>query len=649
MKTLRSLTAVQRRLLDWMKGASHADWVWIYRFEYLQRNMYVFDREKMKCMKLQDSGEKIPWPIVWLAARHHTKHIFMREKMPSMERCLKEVRLLRDKVAWRWYHRNSDASMPMVSVREKRSTPPFRHMLAPELELWTKSLGMAVCRAYAVARSSAEEKNYRNVLPVIKKAMRYLRDENITLMKNDKDGGFTVMTKEDRTFVHEQCFAMRTRAGPIYEELTPDMIFESNWRKEYRRLAAEISEFEGDEKLKAAILASEPGPNYSVMMSLVKTHKPELAFRPVHCSASHRYKGVSQWLALTIRKRMRHCRHLVKNSAEFVKEFCSMSNEERQGLYVSVDIKNFFLSGTLEELVETIAPAFEDPEERRLVVEATRFLLDVQLVTSPYHKGRGWKVKQGTSMGMIHSSELADYALYLLAEDQWMTDPEQASDMRLKRIWRFRDDLLLLFEDAPAIYSWWPIFEKRCKYYQAELISVSHRNFVFLGIEADVDVVHGSVQIKPYTKPTKVGFPLDASSCHAAHIHLSWPRDGLRSILGRSSSQEIALRARQQYIDRFRYHMAHPEIIEMLERTPFEWPPRERVREEKVSPNLLWLAAGYHPALIRPLRRELASFNTCKWMSRVFAEAYNGIVMPPQVRLSWYNSVRNLESELQAI
>ena len=55
-----------------------------------------------------------------------------------------------------------------------------------------------------------------------------------------------------------------------------------------------------------------------------------------------------------------------------------------------------------------------------------------------------WKVRKRSGMGLLHSRDVADLANYNRAERGWAACPVILESYGIVKIWRFRDDVLVL-------------------------------------------------------------------------------------------------------------------------------------------------------------------------------------------------------------
>lgn len=64
---------LSREMLSMMKGATVADWLWLFMLEEQANDIYEYIPEtwSLVCCEVGD----YPWPVLWLLSRYH-KHIF---------------------------------------------------------------------------------------------------------------------------------------------------------------------------------------------------------------------------------------------------------------------------------------------------------------------------------------------------------------------------------------------------------------------------------------------------------------------------------------------------------------------------------------------------------------------------------------------
>ena len=90
--------------------------------------------------------------------------------------------------------------------------------------------------------------------------------------------------------------------------------------------------------------------------------------------------------------------------------------------FVKIDIKDYLMSGTREELREH-GSRLLDVEGRLLGKRVIDLLLTYQFVKSDHLPHRVWQVCVGTGMGLKFSGELSDAAFFTMAEEWMLAEP----------------------------------------------------------------------------------------------------------------------------------------------------------------------------------------------------------------------------------
>ena len=103
----------------------------------------------------------------------------------------------------------------------------------------------------------------------------------------------------------------------------------------------------------------------------------------------------------------------------------------------------------------------------------------------------------------------------------------------------------------------------------------------------------GSIQYKPYIKPTSLGIPWSCSSAHNAPIHLAWPKAALKRYYALSSTIESYHEARDVLIQRLRSFGASRGLLRAL--TEFD-PGAKLVTKKSNKEKSIWWPLPWHPA-----------------------------------------------------
>ena len=240
-------------------------------------------------------------------------------------------------------------------------------------------------------------------------------------------------------------------ASPVYEEVTA-ISNDADLRRRVYRLAKLISDHEGDE-IGRLCTKSLRHPSASIearLQDTCKSHKEDgnVGFRNIHGCPSYLFSGLSGYIAWCLRKRFAALRavHLVKSSQQIVEDIRGIRLPQGEQLhFVRLDVRDFFLSGSLGTIMSTIRASAWNSRRSQLVEEVLWLLVYEQFVS---YNGDGCishhRVVRGSGMGLRHSGELSDYLLYLLAEEPHAARATIQRDHKIIRFWRYRDDALAI-------------------------------------------------------------------------------------------------------------------------------------------------------------------------------------------------------------
>jgi hypothetical protein len=68
-----------------MRGASITDLQWMLNFDVLMNKVYYYDHVGMSAVPVSMMSKgSIPWPVVWLVARYHKRHVFASKRLPLL-------------------------------------------------------------------------------------------------------------------------------------------------------------------------------------------------------------------------------------------------------------------------------------------------------------------------------------------------------------------------------------------------------------------------------------------------------------------------------------------------------------------------------------------------------------------------------------
>eukprot|EP00973_Karenia_brevis_P079068 10971680-Karenia_brevis.AAC.1 len=127
------------------------------------------------------------------------------------------------------------------------------------------------------------------------------------------------------------------------------------------------------------------------------------------------------------------------------------------------------MSGGPTELIRDACGIFTDDKRKKELIQDILFwLLDNQYLEVDCSKSK-YKVKIGTGMGLKHSGEVADAALYVKAERDLLQDHQ------LIFYHRFKDDFLLCGNQREYFVRWCRLLKKYAGYFKITFEKVGHQ------------------------------------------------------------------------------------------------------------------------------------------------------------------------------
>ncbi|CAE7505839.1 unnamed protein product, partial [Symbiodinium microadriaticum] len=382
-----------------------------------------------------------------------------------------------------------------------------------------KDCVLSECRK-AISRARYD-RSYANILPLTSFGLRLLRRSGLKAIPNDTDGGYALETKAEHREVHAEIL----NSG-VYEEFPDFMVHTeiNNAVTSYCDLCYLIAKHCGEPRLAWELRKSlQQGRLIATLKPTCKSYKlmGEVSHRPVHALPDYAFAGSSKWVSKELMKDLRGREYLVKDTAQFVKSISRYTAREDH-FFMKLDIKDYFLSGTSEELCEASGRLVGD-EVRPLFITVLMNLLYYQFVETRELKGRLWKVKNGTGMGLPHSGEVADSAFAALAEDPWATNPATQASHNIDGYWSFKDDILLLGSHKQRAKEFFWRLREMASFFKVKCETWNANEIQFLEVLVVKNARKGCFETKPRYRDSNISKPLDISSAHPQHVHRSWP------------------------------------------------------------------------------------------------------------------------------
>jgi len=633
---------------------SRTDWCFLLSWRDLNRAVYVYNHKEATAVHPNHPGTPtVPWPIVWVLARHSGKHRFLSPAYPKVQSIHQAVERFADKVAWQYHFRHSSPN-PLPFKIKRVQTVKYSGIMPPELKAWTNSLKKKVHEAAVQAITAVRSMKthyWSNTPKLVQHALQMLYDRQWSVLKSDKDGGMVLV---DANFL--KCEFSRHLPADKYKPVPTWEPFNSQESilGGFRRLVNEITIKSDDPSIKALlhrdVVARGAGAMASPLTATVKTHKQPgaVTLRIIHDCSNHPFQHMSRWISSMIRPWLSQFSHIAKDTRTML---ALLGKEDFAGddVIMKGDVAEYFMSSSHEKLAAGAA-SFAPARMKDLVRDAVIFLLYWQYVT-PQKKGESLKqlfrVIRGAGMGFPCSGDIAD-ACFLREVEYFMLDVSIRTQLRIKFYSRCKDDLLIVLENNEnSLDEIRRRFRDQDSGFQIKQWDVSRDNMTFLDIllyKGQNFQNSGQFSYRTSWKASSLGVPLDAQSAHHPSIDIAWKLAELQRVSLTCSCHRNFLDAKGVILDRLRRYYDRPSTIKLLEESD---PYRERqlrdalrVKQTVVTPEKThWLVLPYHPVwysmgLNKLLREHVASWDPIM--------ASIGFMQVRRIRASWKHTRRNL-------
>ena len=463
----------------------------------------------------------VPWPIRFLLGKFNAKHVLVGDKLPQFRIVREDLDNFINQVKWRHFYRKRPKGSKLIPQLRRR-TPWCPYAADSSLEFMLQEIRRNVLGHVTAVRRKRRfaARGFSNTSNLVRYALKLLERSNLAASKVDKGHGFAVCHRDEDTAA-ELTFLQSSK---VYVEIFPHDVNLDSLHKQYCMLASRICDAEKHDNLYENLhsqlcrsLYTKGAHHIAVLNKTVKVHKPvgEVTMRPIHAASKFLFAGISFWVVGELRDAMAGLPHMLSDSFAAHKALHGMPCSPTDRL-IQIDLKDFFLSGSMKELVADIATLLPRSKRTELVLDAIRFLLINQFVRSRAHPGRLWQCEIGSGMGLPHSGEVADAAFYGGVEQHILT----AACMRthsIKAYVRFRDDILIL-ANGPAHGFFWTM-KRFSKYFRLKVVKTAAEVHY---LDLRVTVGHSALSATAMLKDTTMAVPLSRSSMHSAGVHNSW-------------------------------------------------------------------------------------------------------------------------------
>ena len=594
-----TIAARAQRRFEWLcKDLHRSDIESLFAVERLRSKLLTYDYQTQTCKPVE---KDLPWPIVWLLARSHPKFV-LAGATPKPELVTDQVKIFLNRVAWRMALRDDDYKPPFRLSRPSK-TMTCREPLPQAFSDWSESFLESFATQYEhVYNKIRPYDRSTRTLRLVSLAIRMLKDRNVTVLQSDKDGGFILVPRSDLESIERKILC--DSSTYVYED--GGMVVATLQAAE--RTAATLADGIGiamsDPNLSAYIMRPMHRVGRTAVATLgmtVKSHKPpgDVVPRQIHGILGYSFEGHAKWLSGQIREHLGDRSHLVADSqaAKRLLGAVALCGDDDM---VKLDIKDFFLSGSLAQIKNTTREALRSHPSVNLICEVVELLVYNQYVVGRHYatcaEYGAFRVRKGSGMGLLHSGDLADLLFDHLV-DGWALRASTRQGLGIRAYVRFKDDCLVLM-DGFRTDLFFDMVKARAKFFTVKLEEINHYRVSYLNLS----IIKAGTRLvfRHYTKPTAMSIPLSSLSGQPRNVHSSWPTGMVKTIYALSSRVADARDAATQLRERFSTSTV-PFIVPDVSPVVRPHPRRSRV-------GTMWMPLKYHPSVARPLQRIL---NTC--------------------------------------
>ena len=376
--------------------------------------------------------------------------------------------------------------------------------------------------------------------------------------------------------------------------------------------------------------------------------------RIIHASVGYPFAVLSRWVMQKLDVHVYNSSLVIKNTEaliDIVKKTPLQGNE----VLLKLDIKDFFLSGDGDKLVNDALTDIQDPD-LDLLRNALEFLTENQYVQLPRSKGeknptrksdptfdQWWRCIVGTGMGLPHSGSLANSAFAGRVERTWLSRESTKAAYGIFLYARYMDDIfVVLRKDFKLVRQFIQELSHRSGYFIMQVESCSLAHATMLDLELYFGQGHkktGILDYRPHFKDTHFQRPLSHLSAHPKHVHSLWPINNLKRLAKRCSSRHEFLYARHLFLRRMIEFRAANSVIEKLKSFDPWFAPGEQqpqgTRGNTTSGNAIWMSFPYSEVWAKSgISRVIREFIESPFARHMLQEAW-GRPVDLDLRIAW--------------
>ena len=401
----------------------------------------------------------------------------------------------------------------IVKLKRAFATPACTKVCTPDLERWTYAFRRNLLTKACSAVRHAYLPSLSNMFPLLRLALRLLRDIDFVAVPNDKGPGYAFVTATafrsmEANIAEKSCY-VRVRPCDIPERQNKEAAAAAA-----RRVETHIG-LSGAARTLNRSLAR--GTFLAKLGLQVKTHKApgDVGVRNLHCCSDFPLEGLARWLTETFVAAV-PSQHLLRDSIQ--------ARDHIHGMQVTVDaklatldIKDFFMSGDAHQLLADCTDAFVGAI-RTLVSEVLCLLLDSQYVVLQSDPACMYKVVEGSGMGLLFSGSVATLSFYRRGEVK-LVNPSSMTRHCVSCYRRYHDDIICVYQDSCLFMDFVRQMRYLADYFKVICTEVSQHQIRYLDLKITKVKTHLEV-IPALEKPI---IPLAPESGHAKFVHWAWP------------------------------------------------------------------------------------------------------------------------------
>jgi hypothetical protein len=317
----------------------------------------------------------------------------------------------------------------------------------PGLVFWLDRFHQQMIGEMLRARKRAKQKKSAvpNMSPLVRWGLSLLKSSQWKACWTDKTASYALVERKHIAALHHGVFDRR-----MYIPATDDKQQLSKYYAKYFNLVKKIQDFEDSPELGAQLAKSPKLHGASLISQLnftVKSHKPQVSVRNLHCSGRYSFKGLGLWLQKQLAGKLACIPYLITNPNQVGQFLGEISLNEDITVY-KIDIKEFFISGELESLKHDTMAVFENDSvaKCKFIADTMDLLLTSQFVRSSV-TGRCVQVCEGSGMGLPQSGGIADAAFFIKAEQDLLRQ-DARRQAGIVAYLRFKDDRLIFSNNS---------------------------------------------------------------------------------------------------------------------------------------------------------------------------------------------------------